>query len=453
MERRSIWMRSNTNKLVTKLSANNRIVSACRTAFSRLAVAACGFFCLALLMGGAARPAVKVTVKKFKNRHYQLLVQGKPYLVKGVCYNPIPVGKDHEYDWWSDPAKPWMIDGKLMQEMGINTVRLYQVGQDPEKVRQVIRDLYQNFGIRVILGHWLGFWEYPCPLYGDPAFQTRVRNEVLDMVRLYKDEPGVLMWILGNENNYSCLGHVNPWSTPEIDREPDPQKQRNMRATIYYTYVNSIIKEAKKIDKARPFALGNGELIGLEVANTVAPDVDIVACIIYRGKTFGPLFKSLRATFDRPILLSEFGADCFDALKQKEDQQMQAFFLESQWRQVYANIANVKNGEGNCIGGTMFEWTDEYWKHNPFDPAGWAVHDTESNWSNGSYYFDIQAPKNMNMNEEWFGIVALSPEMEQGVNKRVLRKAYYVVRELWKNPYAEERKQPAAQTDKGQEKP
>ena len=42
------------------------------------------------------------------------------------------------------------------------------------------------------------------------------------------------------------------------------------------------------------------------------------------------------------------------------------------------------------------------------DPTGWSVHDTESNWSNGSYYFDIQAPKNMNMNEEWFGIVALS---------------------------------------------
>jgi len=68
------------------------------------------------------------------------------------------------------------------------------------------------------------------------------------------------------------------------------------------------------------------------------------------------------------------------------------------------------------------------------DPQGWSVHDTGSNWSNGSYYFDIQAPGNMNMNEEWFGIVALSPdEKESGLDKRLPRKAYYVLRELWGN--------------------
>ena len=38
------------------------------------------------------------------------------------------------------------------------------------------------------------------------------------------------------------------------------------------------------------------------------------------------------------------------------------------------------------------------------------------------------------MNEEWFGIVALSPQLEKGINKRIPRKAYYVIREFWKNP-------------------
>jgi hypothetical protein len=114
---------------------------------------------------------------------------------------------------------------------------------------------------------------------------------------------------------------------------------------------------------------------------------------------------------------------------------MQAFFLESQWRQIMDNVANAPKGAGNCLGGIIFEWTDEWWKHNMVDPAGWSVQDTESNWSNGSYYFDIQAPKNMNMNEEWFGIIALSAdEKEFGLDKRVPRKAYYVLRELWRNP-------------------
>ena len=83
----------------------------------------------------------------------------------------------------------------------------------------------------------------------------------------------------------------------------------------------------------------------------------------------------------------------------------------------------------------MFEWSDEWWKHNPIDTESLKIHDTESNWSNGSYYFDITAPKNMNMNEEWFGIVALSSDQKEfGLDKRIPRKAYYVIRDFWKNP-------------------
>jgi beta-galactosidase len=62
------------------------------------------------------------------------------------------------------------------------------------------------------------------------------------------------------------------------------------------------------------------------------------------------------------------------------------------------------------------------------------VHDTEAGWSNGSYYYDIKAPRNMNMNEEWFGIVSLSTQIEGGLNKRIPKKAYYVIKGFWKNP-------------------
>jgi hypothetical protein len=389
---------------------------------------------LAVAMGMSFRAKPEVYIKKLKNSHYQLIVKGRPYVIKGVCYNPIPIGKSHDYDWWSDPNKPWLSDGKLMKDMGINTVRIYQTGENPDSVKQVIRDFYNLYGIRVILGDWLGFWEYPCPLYGDKNFQERIKKEVLEMVNFYKDEPGILLWILGNENNYSCLGTVNPWSTPEVDKEPDPQKQKNMRAQIYYSYVDELAGEIHKIDPRHPVALGNGELIGLDTAKKACKNIDLVGCIIYRGKTFGPLFKSLRATFDKPLLLSEFGADCYDAYLNKEDQNMQAFFLESQWRQIYENLGTNSGGEGNCLGGTMFAWSDEWWKHNEYDPGSWSIHDSESNWSNGSYYFDIKAPRNMNMNEEWFGIVALSEELENGINKRIPRKAYYVIREFWKNP-------------------
>jgi len=389
---------------------------------------------LFLLVLSACQPKPGVYIQKLRNQHYRLIVNGSPYIVKGVCYNPVPIGANHEYNWWSDPNKPWIADGKLMKEMGINTVRIYQPPDNPEAGKQVIRDLYKLYGIRTLMGDWLGFWEYPCPFYGDKKFQDKVKKKVMETVNLYKDEPGILGWVLGNENNYSCLGHVNPWSNEEIDKEADPQKQKAMRARIYYSLVNDLANQVHRADPAHPVGLGNGELIGLEFANKFSPDVDFIACIIYRGRTFGNLFKSIRMTFDKPVLLAEFGADCYDAYLKKEDQDMQAFFLQSQWNQIYENLANNKAGEGNCIGGTVFEWTDEWWKHNPDNPEEWKVHNTESGWSNGSYYFDIRAEGNKNMNEEWFGIVALGQQLENGLNKRVPRKSYYVIREFWKHP-------------------
>jgi beta-galactosidase/beta-glucuronidase len=188
-------MRSSTNKVLN--NGSNR--QGHRNIGGVLAfVLACVSLVSLISSGCIFKAAPKVYIKKSGQGRYQLMVSGKPYIVKGVCYNPIAVGYDQDYDWWSDPNKPWLTDGKLMKEMGVNTVRLYQAHEDSSEVKQVIRDLYERFGIRTIMGDWLGFWEYPCPLYGDAEFQAKVKKGVLDMVREYKDEPGVLFWILGN---------------------------------------------------------------------------------------------------------------------------------------------------------------------------------------------------------------------------------------------------------------
>ncbi len=428
----SIWMKLSSNNKNSNSKQGDGSIFSKKNRTVPLFLVYNFLFVFILSACQAAKPGVYI--QKLKNQHYRLMVSGRPYIVKGVCYNPIPLGSNHEYDWWSDPNKPWIADGKLMKKMGINTIRLYQAGENSKAVKQVISDLYKLYGIRTLLGDWLGFWEYPCPFYGDKKFQDKVIQQVLEMVRLYKNEPGILGWILGNENNYSCLGYVNPWSSPEVDLEPDPQKQKAMRGKIYYSFVNEISKQVHQLDPNHPVGLGNGELVGLELANKFCQDVDFVACIIYRGKTFGNLFKSLKMTFDKPLLIAEFGADSYDAYLKKEDQNMQAFFLQSQWNQIYENLANNKIGAGNCIGGTVFEWTDEWWKHNQDNPEGWNQQDTQSSWSNGSYYYDIRAAGNKNMNEEWFGIVALSPQLENGINKRIPRKAYYLIREFWENP-------------------
>ena len=385
--------------------------------------------------GMAKSSPKKVYVETLKNGHYQLIVDGRPYIIKGVCYNPVPIGKPGDYDYWSDPNEPWKTDGALMKKMGVNTVRFYHPGENLQAVKKVVEDLYKLYGIRIIMGNWLGFWNYPAPFYDDKEFRERIKKETLDMVRALKDEKGILFWVLGNENNYSFGGKINPWSSDRIDKLGNPQQCLVARAETYYTLVDELAQEIHKIDPNHPVAMGNGELVCADVANEYAKHVDIMACIIYRGRTFGNLFKSLRATFDKPLVLIEFGCDAYNGATKSEDEDDQALFLESNWSEIYKNMANNPDGAGNCLGGTIFEWSEEWWKHNEWDQNNWAVHDTDSNWSNAAYYFDINSERNMNMNEEWFGLVKLEKDSTGGPDKRIPRKAYYVIREFWKHPH------------------
>ncbi len=365
----------------------------------------------------SSRPS-SVTLDKTKG--YRLLVNGKPFLVKGVCYNPIPVGKDYEYNFWGDASQPWIADGKLMKAMGLNTVRFYRMGKDPEQVRQVLDDLYKKYGIRSLVGTYLGFWNWPPPNYADGEFRDKVKAEALDMVRNYKDNPGVLLWVLGNENNYSFDRDLQRWTTDEIDALP-LEEQRKEKARIYYSFANEVAKEIKKIDNRHPVALGVGETASLEIARENCPDIDILAMIAYRGPGFGNLFRQVKQKFDIPVLMTEWGADGYNAARQEPDEENQAEFLKLQWQDIVRNAAGGK-GEGNVLGGTLFEWTDEWWKGNENLPHTWTVQDTAGHWQNTSYHYDAYGVDKMNMNEEWWGVVSI---------KRVPKQAYTVLKSLW----------------------
>ena len=89
------------------------------------------------------------------------------------------------------------------------------------------------------------------------------------------------------------------------------------------------------------------------------------------------------------------------------------------------------NREGNCLGGVIFEWSDEWWKHNEGYTSDWNVHNTEGGWSEGAYYFDIRAKGNLNMNEEWFGLVSLSTEKEKKTNKRAPKKSFFALKDFF----------------------
>lgn len=381
----------------------------------------------------AKRRIPEMAVVKHAKGGYTFMLNGKPFIIKGVCYNPIPVNESYSYNFWADPGKPWLVDGKLMKKMGMNSIRIYRVGENPPEVKRVVRDFHRKFGIRTFIGHFLGFWDSPPANYANPHFRQKMKKEVLDMVKTYKDEPGILGWILGNENNYSFDLNVRPWSSEELDQIDDLNERRQAKARIYYTFVNEIAEAIREIDPVRPVIMGVGEIKSLKVAANVTPAVDILGVIAYRGATFGNLFRQIKQEYDKPVLLIEYGADRYNAYTRQEDEESQARFLQLQWKDIERN-STAKTEKGNVIGGLLFEWSDEWWKSNENAPQTWGIHDETAQWSNSSYYYDYEVPGRMNINEEWFGIVGLKPrpkELTQGIDKRVPKKSYYALKELW----------------------
>jgi len=375
--------------------------------------------------------AKRIEIREAEEGKYLFYLEGEPFLVKGVAYNPIPVGKGYDYNFLSNENKPWLIDGQLMKDTGINCVRVYSVGKDLEKARKFIQDMYEKFGIYTIVSDWLGLWDYPPANYANGEFKQKVEQRILKLTKTLKDEDGLLMWILGNENNYTFSGKIGFWTSPAIEKIEEPQQKQIEKARIYYSFVDELAKKIKDIDKVHPVALGNGEASYLDVAAKVCQSIDILAINIYRGKEFGNLFNNIRNSFDRPVLLSEFGCDSYDAYRSQEDQDIQAEFLLSQWKNLYKNTGISGNEKGNSIGGCLFEWTDEWWKHNESHRPDWSIHNREAGWSDGSYFFDIKAENNLNMNEEWFGIVSLGENIENGVRKRIPKKALYILKDFF----------------------
>ncbi|MBV9464204.1 MAG: hypothetical protein JO317_08260, partial [Verrucomicrobiae bacterium] len=233
------------------------------------------------------------------------------------------------------------------------------------------------------------------------------------------------------ENNYSFDMDVRTWSSDAIDALPTPEDKRAERAKIYYSWINDMAKAIKQIDKAHPVVLGIGETKSLEYAAKYTPDIDILGMIAYRGPSFGTLFREVKQKYDKPVLLTEFGCDRLNAITQNEEQNMQAEFIKMQWRDILKNTARI-GGAKNCLGGTIFEWTDEWWKGNELVGPSWSVHDPVAHWRNPAYYFDADQEGLNNMNEEWFGVVALDPsKKDNGIDARVPTKSYSLLQSMW----------------------
>jgi hypothetical protein len=389
------------------------------------------FFLFSFSINGFAQ-ADKVVVEN-SNSQMKLKVNGKDFMVNGMNWDYYPIGTNYSYSLWnqSDDFIKIALESEmgLLKNMGVNTIRVYS-----GMPKKWIEYIYDNFGIYTMLNHSFGrygltidgIWK-PNTEYADSKTKALLLKEVTQMASDYKDTRGLLLFLLGNENNYGLF-----WDGAETENIPVKDRKSTVRARSMYKLFNEAVLKMKAIDTNHPMAICNGDLLFLNIIAEECKDIDIYGTNVYRGASFGDLFDRVKKEYGKPVLFTEFGADVFNVLSNSEDQNAQAFYLKSNWKEIYENVSGAGKS-GVAIGGFTFQFSDGWWKYG--QTSGLDVHDSNASWSNGGYQKDYTEGQN-NMNEEWFGICAKGPSNELGHYQLYPRAAYYVLKEIHKfNPY------------------
>jgi hypothetical protein len=350
--------------------------------------------------------------------------------VKGIAYSPTPVGKgpdegynlddwmkadinnngkvDGPFDAWHDKNKnnkqdkdeKAVGDFQLMKEMGINTLRIYHHGSVN---KELLRQLYKDYGIRVVMGDLIGMYAvasgadwYTGTDFTSESQKEKMRESVRQMINEFKDEPYILMWMLGNESNYGVPG------------EPDKGfvgtgSRAKLQPEAHYQFVNELAGMIKSMDPKHLVGYSNGDTVTINVMAKHASNIDVFGCNAYRG-AFG-FGKS-------------FWQDALDYLAYAEEKQRE--YHQGNWEDILRNAAG--SGTGNAIGGVIFEFVDEWWKAGP--PPKFSAKEQETI---GQFQADF--PDGW-MHEEWLGLTGQGDGSDSPFMRQT-RMVYDYYKKVW----------------------
>ena len=285
----------------------------------------------------------------------QLIVDNTPYFMKGVCYHPVLRGETERNFSTIDQ------DLELISEAGINTIRVYAPIDDIE-----VLDKIDAAGLKLIVSFG----------YNQNGVYDILSGTFLDYIMKYKDHNSILIWELGNEYNY----HPE-WFGGDIQN--------------WYDALSQATDQIHDIDPNHPVATAHGDMPDKQ-ALASNPNIDIWGLNVYRWDQPQSVFKEWQTVSDKPVYLSEAGADSYMKIskagfKQGENQRAQAV--------ANAKIIDAVFDRSDVASGIfIFSFTDGLWKAgNPDqqDIGGWAPN------SSGVPYDG--AP-----NEEYWGIVDIN---------------------------------------------
>ncbi|MDJ0364931.1 glycoside hydrolase family 2 TIM barrel-domain containing protein [Hymenobacter sp. H14-R3] len=257
------------------------------------------------LAGPPAGP-IKVAVRQANGR-YELLRAGQPYFVKGAGGGQYP---------------------ERIAAYGGNSVRTWSTDEAPKVLAEA-----NKHHLTVMLGLDVARERHGFD-YNDPAAVAAQLQKIKQEVLMYKDDPAVLFWGIGNELN---LDYTNPkvWDA-----------------------VNDIAKMIHETDPNHPTStvLAGANKKEVEYVKTRCPAVDILSINTYAGLATLPQ-QVADAGWTGPYLVAEWGPTghwegpqtAWKASVEETSSQKAAVY-KSRYE------ASIEKDRAHCLGSYVFLW-------------------------------------------------------------------------------------------------
>jgi len=310
---------------------------------------------------------------KGNSENFSLLVNGKPYYIRGVSYNT-------EQDWRDGnmPLTRRQVekDFKHIKEMGANTIRRYDFGIYDKNILNIANE----YGLKVVFGFW---FDPEIDYYRDTIKVKEYIKNVEENVLKYKNYPSVIAWSLGNET-WGLLKHN--YSKPYLTKVREQ----------YVKMIELLAQRIHKLDPNHPvFSCMEheeyqlpGELVAFHDG---VPSVDVIGINSYYKEQISQL-NHIVYQFDslRPYLISEFGPKGY-------------------WNSKYNRILNeliIEDSENEKAEWYKKQWSNYVIAYKGFNIGGFAYcwHDR------------------MEGSSTWFGLTDY---------KGRVKPSYYALKELW----------------------